>query len=640
MESILDKLEAMEKRYEELNQLMAQSSVAVDHEQWQSFGQEQASLQEPVSKFRKYRKTLQELEEAQQLLDDGADPEMMALVKQEVEDLEERRDNLMHELKMSFLTQDPADKKNAIVEIRAGTGGDEATLFAGDLYRMYARYAQNRGWDVEVIDSSQSERGGFKEIIFEARGKGTYSKLKYERGVHRVQRVPVTEASGRIHTSTATVVVLPEAEDVEVNIKQDELRIDIFHSGGPGGQNVNKVATAVRITHVPTGIVVVCQDDRSQLRNRTKAMAVLRARIFDIEQRKQQDEITRERRSQVGTAERSEKIRTYNYPQNRVTDHRIGLTLHNLPAILQGELDELMPPRRRQRSWGKLQVSLKDELRKAENAFTSHHIDDARIEAELLLMHILGVGRAELYTRLDEPLPPSAMERFWYSVQNRLCHEPTAYILKQCQFYGLDLYIDSRALIPRPETELLVEEVLKFANRHFSSESPFSIAEVGTGSGAIAIAIALHLPGAEIYATDISADALEVARINCQKYKVTEKVHLLLGDMLQPLSESVNIILANLPYVRDGEMDSLSPEIREFEPGIALAGGVDGLDKIRLLLPQARQKILPGGLVLLEIGYGQSAAVTTLIEDYFPSAKVDLIPDLAGIERVVRVESK
>jgi len=342
MGSILDRLEAMERRYEELNELMAQSSASIDHEQWHSFGQEQASLQEPVSKFRKYKRTVQELEEAQQLLHDGSDPEMEALVKQEVEALKLRRDDLMHELKMSFLSQDPADKKDAIVEIRAGTGGEEAALFAGDLFRMYTRYAQTKGWDVEVIDSSQNERGGFREIIFEAKGKNTFSRLKYERGVHRVQRVPVTEASGRVHTSTATVVVLPEAEEVEINIRPDDLRTDIFHSGGPGGQNVNKVATAVRITHIPTGMVVVCQDDRSQLRNRTKAMAVLRARLFDMEQRKQQDEITRERRSQVGTAERSEKIRTYNYPQNRVTDHRIGMTLHNLPAILLGELDELI----------------------------------------------------------------------------------------------------------------------------------------------------------------------------------------------------------------------------------------------------------------------------------------------------------
>ena len=340
MGNILDKLEAVEKRYDELNRLMAQSGT--EQQQWQSLAQEQAQIGPLASKFRQYKRTLKELEETQQLLGNGSDSEMVALVKQEIESLQMSRDELMHDLKLALSSQDRSSKKNAIVEIRAGTGGEEASLFAADLFRMYARYAQAKGWEIEVIDSSQSERGGFKEIIFEAKGKNIFGRLKYERGVHRVQRVPVTEAGGRIHTSTATVVVLPEAEEVEVNISPDDLRVDIFRSGGAGGQNVNKVATAVRITHLPTGIVAICQDERSQLRNRTKAMAVLRARLLDREQRQQQAEITKERRSQVGGAERAEKIRTYNFPQNRVTDHRIGLSLHNLPAILQGELDELI----------------------------------------------------------------------------------------------------------------------------------------------------------------------------------------------------------------------------------------------------------------------------------------------------------
>jgi peptide chain release factor 1 len=228
------------------------------------------------------------------------------------------------------------------MEIRAGAGGDEASLFAADLFRMYSRYAQSKSWEINIIDSNEIGIGGLKEIIFEIKGKGAFSRLKYERGVHRVQRVPTTESSGRIHTSTATVAVLPEADEVEVSINLDDLKTDIYHSGGAGGQNVNKVATAVRITHLPTGIVAICQDERSQLRNRTKAMSVLRARLLDIEQRKQEDELTRERRSQVGTGDRSEKIRTYNFPQDRISDHRIGLTLHNLPRILEGELDELI----------------------------------------------------------------------------------------------------------------------------------------------------------------------------------------------------------------------------------------------------------------------------------------------------------
>ena len=240
------------------------------------------------------------------------------------------------------MPKDPNDEKNIIMEIRAGAGGDEASIFAADLFRMYSRYAQAKKWNVDIISSSESIGGGFKEIILEISGKGVFSRLKYERGVHRVQRVPITEASGRIHTSTATVAVLPEAEEVDLSIDPSDLRIDIFHSGGAGGQNVNKVATAVRLTHFPTGMVVICQDERSQLRNRQKAMAVLRARLLDIERSKQEQEMSSMRRSQVGTGERSEKIRTYNFPQDRLSDHRIGLNLHNLPRIMQGELDPLI----------------------------------------------------------------------------------------------------------------------------------------------------------------------------------------------------------------------------------------------------------------------------------------------------------
>jgi peptide chain release factor 1 len=336
MNNILTKLEAVERRFEELNELMASGTG-----QW-NLAQEQAGISPIVFKFREYKKTARQLGETEPLLKDSLDPEMMALVKQEVEDLRKRQNQLLEELKVALLPQDPSSEKNAIVEIRAGTGGEEAALFAADLYRMYSRYAQVKGWKVEIIDTSHSDRGGFKEIIFEVSGRNAFGRLKHERGVHRVQRVPVTEAGGRVHTSTATVAVLPEAEEVEINVKQEDLRIDIFHSGGPGGQNVNKVATAVRIVHVPTGMMVVCQENRSQLQNRTKAMALLRSRLLDIEQRKQQEEISRDRRAQVGTAERAEKVRTYNFPQNRMTDHRIGLTLHNLPALLEGNLDELI----------------------------------------------------------------------------------------------------------------------------------------------------------------------------------------------------------------------------------------------------------------------------------------------------------
>ena len=284
-------------------------------------------------------------------------------------------------------------------------------------------------------------------------------------------------------------------------------------------------------------------------------------------------------------------------------------------------------------------MNFKEALYKAESTIASRHIADARNEAELLLMHSLGIGKAELYTRLEELISPSEAVGFWYLVQHRCHHEPTAYIMKQCQFYGIDFYVDSRALIPRPESELLVESTLEFISQRFPSGVPFSIADVGTGSGAIAIVVALHLPQAEIYATDISAAALEVARINCGKHRVEKQVHLLLGDMLQPLPEPVDIILANLPYVKDSELPQLSPEIKNFEPIVALAGGRDGLEKVRQLLPQAKQKLLPGGLILLEIGQGQGPVATALVKDYFPTGKIDLMPDLGGIDRVVRVQT-
>ena len=337
-----DKLEQIDRRYQELEEQISTPEVATDPKQLQKLAQERASIENVVAKYREYKATSKALAETKVMLNDGLDEEMTTLVKQEIASLESQLDRHLQELKLVLVTKDVNDKKNIIMEIRAGAGGDEAGLFAADLFRMYSRYAQFKGWEMDIINANGSGIGGLKEIIFEIKGAGAFSRFKYERGGHRVQRVPVTESSGRVHTSTATVAVLPEVDEVELDINPDNLRIDIYHSGGAGGQNVNKVATAVRITHLPTGMVVVCQDERSQLRNKTKAMAVLRARLLDMEQSKQEEEMTKQRRSQVGTGERAEKIRTYNFPQDRVTDHRIGLTLHNLPRILEGDIDQLI----------------------------------------------------------------------------------------------------------------------------------------------------------------------------------------------------------------------------------------------------------------------------------------------------------
>ena len=337
-----DKLEQINKRFEELVAQMSNQEIATDHVQMTKLAQEKSSLDGIIGLYQDYKATVKSLEETKSMLNEKLDAEMAAMAKEEAHQLEEKRDRLQEELKLALLPKDPNDEKNIIMEIRAGAGGDEAAIFAAELFRMYSRYAQNRRWNVDVISSSESIGGGIKEIILEISGKGVFSRLKYERGVHRVQRVPVTESSGRIHTSTATIAVLPEAEEVDLEIDPSDLRVDIFHSGGAGGQNVNKVATAVRLTHFPTGMVVICQDERSQLRNRQKAMAVLRSRLLDMETTKQQQEMSSMRRSQVGSGECSEKIRTYNFPQDRLSDHRIGLTLHSLPRIMQGELDEMI----------------------------------------------------------------------------------------------------------------------------------------------------------------------------------------------------------------------------------------------------------------------------------------------------------
>ena len=337
-----DQLQAIEDRYEELGELLSDPDVVSDTKRFMELSKEEANTRETVATYRRYKEVVQGIGDAEEMLGENLDAEMAELAKEELSDLKKEKEALEETIKILLLPKDPNDDKNIIMEIRGAAGGDEAALFAGDLFNMYQRYAESQGWRIEVMDANVTGIGGYKEVIMMITGDNVFSKLKYESGAHRVQRVPSTESQGRIHTSTATVVVMPEAEEVELDLADKDIRVDIYHASGAGGQHINKTASAVRLTHLPTGIVVAMQDERSQLKNREKAMKVLRARVYDQLQHEAQSEYDANRKSAVGTGDRSERIRTYNFPQNRVTDHRIGLTLQKLDQILAGKLDEII----------------------------------------------------------------------------------------------------------------------------------------------------------------------------------------------------------------------------------------------------------------------------------------------------------
>ncbi len=339
---MLEKLAQLEEKYDQLGTLIGDPEVIADLPSWQQYVKAHAELAEVVSAYRDYKKIIKEFQDTKTLLDEDTDAEMKQMAQAELDELAEKKEALEKQLRLLLLPKDPNDEKNVIIEIRAGTGGEEAALFAADLFRMYARYAERQGWKTEMLGANYTDIGGFKEVIFLVAGKGAYSRMKFESGVHRVQRIPTTESGGRIHTSAATVAVLPEAEDVDVEIDANDLRIDVFCASGHGGQSVNTTQSAVRITHLPTGIVVSMQDEKSQHKNKDKAMKVLRARLLDRAQKEHQEKVASTRRSMVGTGDRSERIRTYNFPQSRVTDHRVGLTLHRLNEVLEGDLDEIV----------------------------------------------------------------------------------------------------------------------------------------------------------------------------------------------------------------------------------------------------------------------------------------------------------
>ncbi len=354
---MIEKLKALKKRYDEINELMGKPEIVSDREKYAQLAKEFAEIEPIIKKGQEYVKIKEQIEDVENLLREEKDEEFREFAKDELHELQNKMEQLAKEIKRLLIPADPNDDKNVVVEIRAGTGGDEAGIFAGDLFRMYQKYCERKCWKTEILDANFSERGGFKEVIFLISGKGAYGRLKYESGVHRVQRVPETEAQGRIHTSAASVVVLPEVEDTEIEIDPNDLRIDVFRASGHGGQHVNKTESAVRIVHIPTGIMATCQDEKSQHKNKAKAMKVLKARLYDLEMRKKQEKITNQRRSFIRSGDRSEKIRTYNFPQGRVTDHRINLTLYRLQEIMEGDLDLIID---------ELQLNEQEEILKTE----------------------------------------------------------------------------------------------------------------------------------------------------------------------------------------------------------------------------------------------------------------------------------
>ena len=637
---MLDKLATIDSRYSELERLMADPEIAVDYSRVQELAREMASLKDVAALSRRYRKSTQDADDAREIARDESDREMAALAREELAELEDEKQALEDELRVALLPRDPNDAKNVIVEIRAGTGGEEAGLFAADMYRMYSRYAQLRSWKLEVINSNENGLGSIKEIVFRIDGKGAYSRLKHESGVHRVQRIPVTESAGRIHTSAATVAVLPEAEEVDVEVDPEDLQIDIFHSSGHGGQNVQKVATAVRITHIPTGVVAVCQDERSQYKNKREGH--VRPPLAPAGHGDSQA---------AGGGERGQEVAgRFRRPLRARSHLQLPAGPRHRPPGLPHEAQPSRHPRRRHRpvrrcldrprtgpdAPGRRAVNLRACWIAAAERLDDA-VEDSRLEAEVLLRHVLGWDRARFFASLRDPVDDGAASSMDALLRRRTGGEPLAYIVGRREFYGLDFHVDPRVLVPRPETEMLVDAVIEYAGRRRGNGS-ISICDVGTGSGAIAVALAVHVPRDTVYATDSSPGALEVAARNAARHGVSDRVRLVGCDLMHGLPGPVDVIISNPPYVRSADIPRLQREV-QWEPMSALDGGPGGMAIMHRLFHHAPSYLRPGGFMAVEIDPRQRNAALGMAKAAFDGASVTCADDLAGSPRAIVLEA-
>lgn len=618
--SMRAKLDHLDTRLAELNSLLTTEEATKDMDAYRKLTREHSDIATVVEQFALYKQAEADAQAAEEM---RKDPEMKDFADEEQKQALATMEALEGVLQKLLLPKDENDDRNVFLEIRAGTGGDESALFAGDLLRMYTRFAERQGWKVEVVSSAESDLGGYKEVVLRLVGQSVYSRLKFESGGHRVQRVPQTETQGRIHTSACTVAVMPEADELEaVKINPAELRIDTFRASGAGGQHINKTDSAVRITHLPTGTVVECQDDRSQHRNKEQAMKVLVSRIMDAREREKHQLEAQTRKSLVGSGDRSDRIRTYNFPQGRITDHRINLTLYKIDAMMDGDIDDLCNALASEHqaellaalgdNWFQLAMSSSNSLRALLGKSTLPS-NEAKILLAFILEKHYQLPRSALLSKDDLELSPAALEDWMYLQSRRMSGEPIAYLLGEKGFYNIELKVGPGVLIPRPETELLVEIALTQLAK--LSDQP-RILDLGTGSGAIALAVAHNAPKAQITATDQSDEALMIAKQNAATLGLIDRVEFRQGSWYEALADqtSFDIILSNPPYIANKNPHLSQGDLR-FEPVSALTDGSTGLSCLETIISQAGHYLKPGGLLAVEHGFDQSEAVITLMKN-------------------------